>query len=86
MELESLNHGVVDSDAVVRADSLVNLACFDGGAAVERVCDGTIRFGLLRLGRGSCENVARLGDGWSEKYSEVKASSSAAGLHKLCSV
>jgi hypothetical protein len=28
--LESLYHGPTDSDAEVRADSLVNLACFAG--------------------------------------------------------
>lgn len=49
VELESLYHGAVDSDADVRADSLVNLACFAKGAPAGRVCDGTVRFGLLGL-------------------------------------
>lgn len=48
-ELESLYHGMVDSDADVRADSLVNLACFAKGAPAGRVCGGTVRFGLLGL-------------------------------------
>ena len=49
VELESLYHGAADSDADVRADSLVNLACFAKGAPAGRVCCGTARFGLLGL-------------------------------------
>lgn len=83
MELESLNHGAVDSDAVVSADSLVSLACFDRGVAVECVCDGTIRLGLLGV---RCENVGRLSDAWSEKNSDVNASGSTAGLFSYVSI
>lgn len=46
-EFESLYHGPVDSDTVVRADSLANLACFVGEGPWECLCDGTARFGLL---------------------------------------
>ena len=49
VELESLYQRPVFSDADVKADSLVNLACFARGAPAGRVCDGTVRFGLLGL-------------------------------------
>jgi hypothetical protein len=53
VELESLYHGPVDSDADVRAESLVNLANFarenPAERVSERVCDGTVRLGLLGL-------------------------------------
>ena len=53
-ELESLYHGLVDSDTDVRAESLVNLACLDSVSDDDdcgKLCDGTVRFGLLGLGR-----------------------------------
>jgi hypothetical protein len=61
VEQESLYHGAVDSDADVRADSLVNLACFAKGAPAGRVCGGTVRFGLLGL--VACVGVVTRPDG-----------------------
>jgi hypothetical protein len=54
LELSSLCHGLVDTDGELRAESLPNLACFDGGAD-EGVCAGTVRFGLWELGAGCGE-------------------------------
>jgi len=75
-ELESLYHGLVDSDAVLRANSLVSFSCFDWGAVFVCVWDGPVRFRLLLLGRRCCGFVGRLGDGGLEESadeSEVKA-------------
>lgn len=70
----------MDSDAEVSADSLVNRTCFDRGLTVDGVCDGTVRFGLVELGIGCCENVARFGDVGLEKESDVNAVCSSTGL------
>lgn len=73
VELVSLCHGLVDPDADVKTESLANLACFARGVTLGRVDDGTVRFGLLGLGRGCCVDVLRLGDGGSEAGSDVQA-------------
>ena len=81
VELESLYHWVVDSEAVVRADSLINLACFAKGAPAGRVCDGTVRFGLL--GVVGCVGVVTRSDAFG---SAVRAACSFEGLSNNISI
>ena len=77
VELESLYHGAVCSDAEVRADSLVNLVCFADGAPAGRVCKGTVGFGVLET--VSWVRVVTRSD---EVESEVKATCSFESLPK----
>ena len=67
----------------MRADSLTNLACFGGRTG--RVCDGTVRFGLMSLGEGCRVVGLRVGDDGSDAdESDVQASSSFEVLEKAC--
>lgn len=78
-ELVSLStHGLVKSDAEVRADSLTRRACFDGGAVGNDGCPGTLRLGLLGLGVRCCKFVSRTADACSA----VKAGRSGDGLFR----
>jgi hypothetical protein len=76
VELESLYHWTVNSDAAVRAESLVNLACFASEFPAECVREGIVRFGLLGL--GSCVGLVTRSD--DDGGCEGRASSSFEGL------
>jgi hypothetical protein len=73
VELESLYHGPVDSDAVVTADSLANRACFADEYGSTSVWFGTIRLGLLRSSDEVCDCVA--GCCVCDRWSDVKVAS-----------
>lgn len=60
-KVESLYQGPVLWDADVRADSLVNLACFAKEGTAEFVREGVRRFGLLGL--SGCVRLVTRSDG-----------------------
>jgi len=68
LDVESLNHGPVESEAVVRGDWVLNHSCFSKETPDCGVSDGTNRFGFL--GIMVWEFLMPSGEMWD---SEVKA-------------